>query len=625
METSAAIHSHDPHDPHGHGGHEEHHELGFWRKWVFSTDHKMIGVQYGVTGLAFLFFGFCLMMVMRWQLANPGQPLPFFGPFLARIIRNDGMNSGGVPGVMTADFYNSLGAMHGTIMVFLGIVPIAFAAFGNFVVPLQIGAPDMTFPRINMASFHSFWIGGAIMVGSFFCPTGPAKGGWTSYSPLADLADPVSPVHAWYNNVMLTGQTLWILGMVFLITSSLLGAVNFVTTIIQLRAPGMTWMRMPFFCWVQLITAFILLLAFPPLEAASLMQLMDRVFGTSFFLPHGLTFANHVVNISGGGSPLLWQHLFWFLGHPEVYVLILPGLGIIAEVLTNNTRRPMWGYKAAVSAALGIGFLSFIVWAHHMYLTGMGAAVSTFFQTTTILISVPSVIILTCLLLSLWGGSIRFTVPMLFATAFLPEFGIGGLTGIPLAFNSTDLYLHDTYYIIAHFHYIVAPGTIFAIFAGVYYWYPKATGRMMNTVLGHIHFWGTLVCMNMIFFPMFLQGMAGMHRRGFDGGKTYDLSAPVIHWNRPISEAAWIMGLFQFAFIINFFWSMKFGKKVGSNPWNATTIEWAAPSPPPHGNFLEPVAVYRGPYEYSVPGHPVDFILQCDPQGPQTDAGAHGH
>jgi cytochrome c oxidase subunit 1 len=616
METSTAIHSHDPHDPHGHG-HEEHHHLGFWRTWVFSTDHKMIGIQYGITGLAFLFFGFCLMMMMRWQLAYPGQALPFFGPLLARIIRNDGMNSGGVAGVMTPDFYNSLGAMHGTIMVFLGIVPVAFAAFGNFVVPLQIGAPDMTFPKINMASFHCFWVGGVVMLFSFFCPTGPAKSGWTSYPPLSDLADP--------GTGLLTGQTLWILGMVFLITSSLLGAVNFVTTIIQLRAPGMTYMRMPFFCWVQLVTAFILLLAFPPLEAASFMQLMDRVFGTSFFLPHGETLSNHLVNASGGGSPLLWQHLFWFLAHPEVYVLILPGLGIIAEVLTNNTRRPMWGYKAAVFAVIGIGFLSFIVWAHHMYLTGMGAAVSTFFQTTTILISIPSVIILTCLLLSLWGGSIRFTVPMLFATAFLPEFGIGGLTGIPLAFNSTDLYLHDTYYIIAHFHYIVAPGTIFAIFAGVYYWFPKATGRMMNEFWGKVHFWGTLVCMNIVFFPMFLQGMAGMHRRGFDGGATYDLNKPVIHWNATISHAAWTMGLFQLPFIINFFWSIWHGRKIGKNPWDSTTIEWSAPSPPPHGNFLEPVAVYRGPYEYSVPGHPVDFIPQSDPSGPRTDAGAHGH
>jgi cytochrome c oxidase subunit 1 len=623
METSAAIHSHDPHDPHGHGGHEEHHELGFWQKYVFSTDHKVIGIQYGITGLIFLFFGFCLMMLMRWQIANPGEPVPYVGALLAKVIRNDGMNSGGKAGVMTADFYNSLGAMHGTIMVFLGIVPVAFAAFGNYVVPLQIGAPDMTFPKINMASFHSFWVGGVIMLVSFFCPTGPAKGGWTSYPPLADLTDSI-PGHLIFN-----GQTMWILGMVFLITSSLLGAVNFVTTIIQLRAPGLTYMRMPFFCWVQLVTAFILLLAFPPLEAASFMQLMDRVFGTSFFLPHGVTTGvmgnGGLAHVAGGGSPLLWQHLFWFLAHPEVYVLILPGLGIIAEVLTNNTRRPMWGYKAAVSAVIGIGFLSFVVWAHHMYLTGMGAAVSTFFQTTTILISVPSVIILTCLLLSLWGGSIRFTVPMLFATAFLPEFGIGGLTGIPLAFNSTDLYLHDTYYIIAHFHYIVAPGTIFAIFAGVYYWFPKASGKMMSTFLGHLHFWGTLVCMNVIFFPMFLQGMAGMHRRGSDGGKTYTLNAPVLHWNKTISEAAWIMGIFQLFFIFNFFWSMKFGRKVGRNPWDSTTMEWSAPSPPPHGNFDHPVAVYRGPYEYSVPGHDVDFISQCDPQGPRTDAGAHGH
>jgi cytochrome c oxidase subunit 1 len=617
METSAAIHSHDPHEPHGHGGHDDHHELGFFQKYIFSTDHKVIGIQYGITGLAFLFFGFCLMMLMRWQLAYPGQELPVLGPLLARFVQNGGMNNG-KPGVMTSDFYNSLGAMHGTIMVFLGIVPVAFAAFGNYVVPLQIGAPDMTFPKINMASFHSFWVGGMVMLVSFFCPLGPAKGGWTSYSPLADLNDQGG-------SVIFNGQTMWIIGMVFLITSSLLGAVNFVTTIIQLRAPGMTWMRMPFFCWVQLITAFILLLAFPPLEAAALMQLMDRVFGTSFFLPHGLTLNNTLVHASGGGSPLLWQHLFWFLAHPEVYVLILPGLGIIAEVLTNNTRRPMWGYKAAVFAALGIGFLSFIVWAHHMYLTGMGAAVSTFFQTTTIMISVPSVIILTCLLLSLWGGSIRFTVPMLFATAFLPEFGIGGLTGIPLAFNSTDLYLHDTYYIIAHFHYIVAPGTIFAIFAGVYYWFPKATGRMMSTFLGHVHFWGSVVCINCVFFPMFLQGMAGMHRRGFDGGATYDLAKPVLHWNITISHAAWLLGLFQLPFILNFFWSMKFGKKVGNNPWNSTTLEWSAPSPPPHGNFAEPVAIYRGPYEYSVPGHPVDFIAQADPNGPRTDAGAHGH
>ncbi len=376
------------HDPHAHDHGHDHHELGFWRKYIFSTDHKVIGIQYGLLGLVFLFFGFCLMMLMRWQLAYPGQPLPVIGPFL------NWMWEGSMPnGVMTPDFYNSLGAMHGTIMIFLGIVPLAFAAFGNFVVPLQIGAPDMTFPKINAASFWVFAVGGVIMLFSFFVPGGAAKSGWTSYSPLAVISD-TGPGHY----IFLNGQTLWLIGLIFLITSSLLGSVNFITTIIQLRAKGMTWMRLPFFVWAQFVTAFLLLLAFPPLEAAAVMQLMDRAAGTSFFLPTGLVVNGAPAAISGGGSPLLWQHLFWFLGHPEVYVLILPAMGIVAEVIANNTRKPLWGYKSLVFAALVLGFLSFIVWAHHMYLTGMGTVVSAFFQTTTLIISIPSVIILTRLL-----------------------------------------------------------------------------------------------------------------------------------------------------------------------------------------------------------------------------------
>src|SRR6185503_15260529 len=307
------------------------------------------------------------------------------------------------------------GAMHGTIMVFMAIVPLAFAAFGNFVVPLQIGAPDMAFPRVNMVSYQAYFIGGCIMLASFFIPGGAAKSGWTSYSPIATLADTTH---------MFNGQTFWIIGMVMLITSSLLGAVNFIATIIQLRAPGMTWMRLPFFVWAQFVTGFLLLLAFPPLEAAGVMQLMDNVFGTSFFLPTGLAVGGRIADASGGGSPLLWQHLFWFLGHPEVYVLILPGMGVVAEIISNNTRKPLWGYKSLVYSVFAIGFLSFIVWAHHMYLTGMGTKISTFFQTTTMIISIPSVIILTCLFISLWGGSIRFNTPMLFSLAFLPMFGI---------------------------------------------------------------------------------------------------------------------------------------------------------------------------------------------------------
>ncbi len=553
----------------------------------------MIGLQYGLTALCFLFFGFTLVMMMRWQLAYPGQPLPLIGKFF-------GENN--MPGgVMLPEFYNQLGAMHGTIMVFMGIVPLAVGAFGNYIVPLQIGAPDMTFPKINMASYWAFLLGGIIMLASFFVPGGAANSGWTSYAPLAVIAT--------------TGQTMWILGMVCLITSSLLGAVNFITTIIQLRAKGLTFMRLPFFVWAQFVTAFLLLLAFPPLEAAGVLQLMDRVAGTSFFMPSGLVVSGQPLDISGGGSVLLWQHLFWFLAHPEVYVLILPAMGIITEIIANNARKPIWGYKSMVYSLLALGFLSFIVWAHHMYLTGMGTAISSFFQATTMIISIPSVIILTALFISLWGGSIRFNTPMLFALAFLPMFGIGGLTGLPLGLSTPDIHLHDTYYVIGHFHYIVAPGTIFALFAGIYYWFPKVTGRHMNETLGKIHFWPTLICMNLIFFPMMIQGMAGVSRRLYDAGASYDFAHGTLYLNKAMSHATWIMAAFQFVFIINILWSLYRGRKVTSdNPWESTTLEWATPTPPGHGNFTSVPVVYRGPYEYSVPDSKKDFT----PQNQQT-------
>src|SRR6195256_4352187 len=355
--SGLATHPHAEHDPHHHDAGHDHHELPFWRKYIISTDHKVIGIQYGISGLIFLFFGFSLMMLMRWQLAYPGKAVPIVGNLLSNMFGPGAVEHG----VMTAEFYNSLGAMHGTIIIFLGIVPIAFAAFGNFVVPLQIGAPDMTFPKINMASYQAFFFGGIVMLISFFVPGGAAKGGWTSYTPLAVIADQ-GPKY----NPIFNGQTLWLIGFILLITSSLLGAVNFIATIIQLRAKGMTWMRLPFFVWAQFVTAFLLLLAFPPLESAIVMQLMDRLPGTSFFLPSGLAIGGNLANVSGGGSPLLWQHLFWFLGHPEVYVLILPAFGIVAEILANNSRKPLWGYKSLVFSVLVIGFLSFIVWAHHM-------------------------------------------------------------------------------------------------------------------------------------------------------------------------------------------------------------------------------------------------------------------
>ena len=564
----------------------DHHNEGFIRKYIFSVDHKVIGIQYGITSLLFLLFGFSLMAVMRWQLAYPDTVIPIVG-FLF-----------GESGTLASEQYNSLGAMHGTIMIFLGVVPLAVGAFGNYLVPLQIGAIDMAFPKLNAASYWSYAVGGVIMISSFFMPEGAARSGWTSYPPLS---------------VFENGQTMWLISMIFLITSSLLGSMNIIVTIVQLRAPGLTWMRLSVFVWAQFVTSFLLVLAFPPLEAAAILQLMDRVAGTSFFLPSGLVLSGEMVDVAGYGSPLLWQHLFWFLAHPEVYVLILPAMGIVAEILANNTRKPLWGFKSIIYSMIFLGFCSFIVWAHHMFLTGMGQAMSAFFQTTTMIISIPSVVILTSYFLSLWGGSIRFNTPMLFALAFLPMFGIGGLTGLPLGLAASDIYLHDTYYVIGHFHYVVAPGTIFALFAGIYYWFPKITGKKMNEMLGKLHFWPSLIFMNGIFMPMFIQGLAGVSRRLADGGVSYAHASGVLHWNEFMTISAFLLGISQLPFIINIIMSLFSGEKAGRNPWNSTTVEWSSPSPPlPHVNFDAEVNVYHSSYEYSAPEAKKDFILQTE-------------
>jgi cytochrome c oxidase subunit 1 len=481
--------------------------------------------------------------------------------------------------------------MHATIMIFFVVMPILVGAFGNFLIPLMIGARDMAFPVLNMLSFWVALPAALIMLAGFFVPGGHAAAGWTSYAPLA--ANPVYTGVDW-------GQNLWIISLVVLGFSSMMGAINYITTVINMRAPGMTFFRLPLVVWSLFIVAILVLLAIPVLTSALVMLLFDRMFGSSFFNP------------AGGGEPLLWQHLFWFFGHPEVYILILPAMGIASEVLPVFARKPVFGYRAMAYSMIAIAFLSWIVWGHHMFQSGMNPALGVSFTITTMVIAVPSAIKTFNWLGTLWGGQIRFTVPMLNALAFVAMFVIGGLSGIFMASTPVDIFIHDTYYIVAHIHYVVFGGSVFGIFTAIYYWFPKMFGRMMNDTLGKIHFWLTLVFFNATFFPMHILG-AGGHMRRIYNPLQYEFLQPLQPINVFITVSAILLGLSQIPFVVNFFWSLFAGPRAERNPWRANTLEWTAPTPPPHGNFDAIPTVYRGPYEYSAPEATEDYLPQDQP------------
>ncbi len=549
----------------------------FIRKYIFSTDHKIIGIQFLFLSLGFLLIGGLLAMTMRWQLGFPGRPMPL-GGVLPRTMAPGG--------VVLPEFYTALVTMHGTFMVFFAIMPLLVGVFANYLIPLKIGAPDMAFPRLNMWSFWLMIPAGALMVAGFFVAGGTAAAGWTAYAPLSSNPE--------YSGVS-AGQQLWCLSLIVFALSSLLGSVNYITTIINLRAPGMHWFRLPLSIWALFVTAILAILAVPLLAGALIMLLFDQTLGTHFFAP------------AAGGQPLLWQHLFWFFGHPEVYILILPAMGIASDVIANGARKPIFGYHSMVYAICGIAFLGWVVWGHHMFQSGMNPRLGTTFMVSTLVIAVPSAVKVFNWLGTMWRGSIHFTTPMLNAIAFVSMFVIGGLSGIFMAATPVDMYIHDTYFIVAHLHYVLFGGSMFAIFAGIYFWYPKMFGRMMSEPLGKVHFALTFVFYNLTFFPMHILGIGGHMRRIYDPTQ-YDFLKPLAPLNRFISISAFLLFAAQLPFIWNFLWSLFRGAKAPLNPWRDNGLEWTVPSPPPHGNFAVTPTVYRGPYEYSVPGAQEDFV-----------------
>jgi cytochrome c oxidase subunit 1 len=556
---------------------------GFIWKYIFSKDHKVIGIQYFLLALFSVFLGMLLSLLMRIRLVWPTAEWPI------------------LDAQMTPEQYLALVTMHGTIMVFMVLTTAPQGGFGNYFLPIQIGAADMAFPTINMLSFWTTFLSLTALVAAFFVPDGAPIGGWTGYPPLSAVPS-TGPGQG-------PGMNMWIISISLFCAASLMGAINFIATTLDLRTKGMSLMRMPLTCWGWFVTAILSLLAFGVLLAAGILLLLDRVAGTSFFVPGGMVVTEKLIDHKGG-SPLLWQHLFWFFGHPEVYIAILPGMGLASHVLSTFSRKPIFGYRAMVLAICGIGLLGFMVWGHHMFMSGMSPYVAIAFSLLTMSIGVPSAIKTFNWLGTLWNSSIRFTVPMLFALGFVSLFVSGGLSGLFLAQPAVDLPLHDTYFVVAHFHLIMGVAAIFGIFTGTYFWFPKMFGRMMNETLGKIHFWITFIGVYCIFQPMHYMGLAGQMRRYADG-LNFNFLTQMEPVHLFITISAFVTAAVQFVFLFNFFWSLKFGKEAGKNPWEATTLEWSIPSPPPFDNFgPETPAVHRGPYEFSVPGATEDYIPQ---------------
>ncbi len=590
--SSIAVNEHtDQHvEDHAH----EHHD-NFITKYIFSQDHKTIAKQYLISGIIWALIGGFLSLIFRIQLGFPEAQLEWLRPLMGKWITSSGK--------LDPEFFLALVTMHGTIMVFFVLTAGLSGTFSNFLIPLQIGARDMASGFMNMLSYWFFFVSSIIMFVSLFIETGPASGGWVIYPPLSALPQAMSGSGL--------GMTLWLVAMALFIVSTLLGGINYITTIINLRTKGMSFLKMPLTIWSFFLTAIIGLLSFPVLLGAALLLIFDRSFGTSFYLSDIYIAGEALPNM--GGSPILFQHLFWFLGHPEVYIVLLPSLGITSEIISTNSRKPIFGYKAMILSMLGITVLSFVVWAHHMFVSGMNPFLGSIFMLLTLIIAVPSSIKVFNYLTTLWKGNIIFTPAMLFSIGLVSFFISGGLTGLHMGNSAIDIQLHDTYFIVAHFHLVMGAAAFFGLLAGVYHWFPKMFGRMMDNKLGYIHFWITFVGVYMIFFPMHYIGIAGFPRRYYSF-TNFDAFSTFVDLNAFVSIAAFLTFAAQFLFLFNFFYSIFKGKKAPANPWKANTLEWTTPRIPQHGNWPGEIpSVHRWPYDFSKPGAKEDFIPQNVP------------